>query len=348
VEADNALCPQVQEMNFNTIITPVAVAVATLASAGAIVNYVELQTNSPGTAQTGNIHVTGTVLASKVGVGTASSTFPLAVMSTLDTTGIWSKTAGTAITGQSTKAGTGYGGYFSASGTSARAVFGEATSLSGAGYGGYFVSRSLQGTGVYGYNPNTIGINYGVRGRADGGLSWAGYFEGRGFFAGEVGIGSTAPDAGLQIDRTVAGIGLNANDLLYTNETSHFVGVGRSNRISGNEVFGLDSPIHGFGGMYIKSPADGIPFYGYSAGGNFSAYHYYDPSRLSWILSVNNQDKLFVDTSGRVGIGVQPTAPLDVMLGLNKLQFVNESGLFPGINSTGTGPNAGLISPEPC
>jgi len=99
-----------------------------------------------------------------------------------------------------------YGGYFIANGEYGRAVYGEAgnsneavntggyfKSLGSNGYGVYGVATGSSGYGVSGYADDANGVNYGVRGRTDSPNGWAGYFEGRGYFSGNVGIGTTNP-----------------------------------------------------------------------------------------------------------------------------------------------------------
>lgn len=99
---------------------------------------------------------------------------------------------------------------------------------------------------------------------------------------------------------------------MFYNETQDFVGIGRETRMSPAEVFGLYRPGAGFGGMYVQGDADGLPFYGYSAGGSVDAYTYYRKSTNQWTLNVGG-DKVWVDGIGHVGIGTpSPGYPLEV------------------------------------
>ena len=66
-------------------------------------------------------------------------------------------------------------------------------------YGGNFNTSGGLGIGVYGYALHSTGINYGVKGKTDSPNGWAGYFEGRGYFSGNVGIGTTTPGSKLSI-----------------------------------------------------------------------------------------------------------------------------------------------------
>ena len=98
-----------------------------------------------------------------------------------------------------------------------RALKGYASSLTGDAAGVFGQSASPDGYGVYGRN--LVG-GYGVYGEgdtADGG--WAGYFYGRGYFSGDVGIGRPAPEAKLDVNGTVKMTGLQ----LGTSSTSGYV-----------------------------------------------------------------------------------------------------------------------------
>ncbi len=120
-----------------------------------------------------------------------------------------------------------YGGYFRSNGRAGRGVQGYAIGLTGRGvygiatggsgkgvdgyasnsgsvtnYGGYFRANGSTGHGVYGWVSDNSGINYGVRGKTNSPNGWAGYFEGRGFFSENVGIGTTTPEGALDVKST--------------------------------------------------------------------------------------------------------------------------------------------------
>jgi len=101
---------------------------------------------------------------------------------------------------------------------------------------------------------------------------------------------------------------------MFYNQDQDFIGVGRESRLAPTEVFGLHRPGAGFGGMYISTDANGLPFYGYSAGGGFDAYTYFNQAMNQWRLHVSGTEALVIDGQGHVGIGsTAPGYPLQVI-----------------------------------
>lgn len=88
---------------------------------------------------------------------------------------------------------------FQGVGANSRGVFGTALSPTGVNYGGFFTAASTQGIGVYGKAVATSGANIGVKGESSSAAGWGGYFVGRGYFSGNVGIGTTTPADKLSI-----------------------------------------------------------------------------------------------------------------------------------------------------
>jgi hypothetical protein len=94
-----------------------------------------------------------------------------------------------------------------------------ATGPGSAGAGGAFGSAGEQGTGVGGTVISTTGVNYGVRGESNSPQGYGGYFNGRGYFSSNVGIGVLQPTQKLDVAGTVKSTGLQ----LTTSPTAGYV-----------------------------------------------------------------------------------------------------------------------------
>ena len=130
-----------------------------------------------------------------VGIGTASPAASLhAISNTSD-----------AILGQSNAAGTFLAGVRGiGAGQDCVGVRGEIPHTpNGTTYGGYFYNDAINtgglSVGVYGIATAESGRTMGVLGRALSPLGHAGYFDGRGYFSDNVGIGDTSPNASLTV-----------------------------------------------------------------------------------------------------------------------------------------------------
>ena len=93
----------------------------------------------------------------------------------------------------------GIGVWGQTSGTAGTGVVGVATAASGDTRGVVGRSDSTSGRGVFGVASAASGTTYGVYGEVNSPNGWAGYFVGRGYFSGRVGIGTTSPAAPLDI-----------------------------------------------------------------------------------------------------------------------------------------------------
>jgi hypothetical protein len=190
-------------------------------------------------------------------------------------------------------------------------VIGDNQSLIGNCSGIYGSASSTSGIGVFGWSNSLTGSTRGIQGRVESPDGYAGYFEGRGYFTGAVGIRTVGdPQAMLDIQsgNPLTGLALKVNDELYVDHTSDFVGVNRSNRI-GSEYFGVRAPVTGnsYGGMYMETESStGRPFYGYSTNGALDAWTYFDGQTSLWHLWAG-ADRITVNsTNGRVGLGRTP------------------------------------------
>lgn len=82
-----------------------------------------------------------------------------------------------------------------------------------------------------------------------------------------------------------------------------FVGIGRTTRISSAERFGIHTNTASYGGMYISTNENGLPFYGYATNDNANAWHYYDPGTYAWRLNINNGQRFSVNRNGHATFG---------------------------------------------
>jgi len=157
----------------------------------------------------------------KVGIGTQTPLSQLSVGGSGNgATAIFGRTNSlVAIRGVASNTGNvkNYGGYFIANGERGIGIYATApSSRDSMTYGGYFEVDSRDGIGVYGLasgwvgcgvfgysnHPGNTGKSYGVRGKVDSRYGWAGYFEGRGYFSDNVGIGIEDPNANLHVNGT--------------------------------------------------------------------------------------------------------------------------------------------------
>jgi hypothetical protein len=119
--------------------------------------------------------------------------------------------------------------------------------------------------------------------------------------SGPVTINHSAPTESLDVDGAILARGRllagYPNRFFWADPTQGFVGIGRSTQVTGSEIFGTYKDTGAFSGMYIQTGPLGEPFYGYSAGGDIDAYHYYDGDDPSWKLNLNNTIVTRIDAS---------------------------------------------------
>jgi len=125
---------------------------------------------------------------------------------------------------------------------------------------------------------------------------------------------------------------------------SGFVGIGTQTAVNPFDTqFELYSPTtNGYDGMWIATGAGGIPFYGYSEGGGFTAWTMVDGSDTNKWKLWNNGFRLTVDTSGNVGIGT--TAPGSALEVANGSIRTDGNPLLCNTSSSGSLANDGLYN----
>lgn len=203
---------------MSKLFTPL-ISLAMGAAGAAMFAAVTLQPSTPGTKETGNINVSGTVIGGKILAGlNSSASIITAYTADPSTTGIQSSSKNFAMRGQATTtSGLAYGGYFDATSPDGYGIWVRNKSVAGAGIavlgetssptgiGGKFLATAESGLayGVRGevmtQTPDAVGVlgvgtkNIGVRGEAKTGAGWG--VQGTGAGRGVYGFSSTGVGA---------------------------------------------------------------------------------------------------------------------------------------------------------
>lgn len=245
--------------------------------------------------------------------------------------------AGCGVYGEVTGTG-GYGVHGKSVGGAA--VYGEATSATGGVRGVEGFSRSPNGYAILGYNEGESGNAIGVKGETSSAAGFGGYFVGRGYFSGDVGIGTAAPSAKLDVagmlraesfwldDAPTDGHVLTCNasgvgtwqapsyfELPYSGVVSCSTNaVNIINSGSGPAIYATsdnNTGIHGYGsgagkaGVYGNCP-DGYGIEGYTHSGEAAVYGHSINGRGGWFES--NTSAVYAYTSAQAGVAVNARA----------------------------------------
>lgn len=102
---------------------------------------------------------------------------------------------------------------------------------------------------------------------------------------------------------TAAPMSINTRGI-HVSDDGGFVGVGRESTITPAEKFGVrsDAGDGQYGGMYVETAGEGLPFYGYATGGIARVWHYFDAASGEWRLNYGG-DRMRMTSDGNVAIG---------------------------------------------
>ncbi len=84
-----------------------------------------------------------------------------------------------------------------------------------------------------------------------------------------------------------------------------YVGIGRNTPIDAFSQFDVQTPAgsNQYGGMHVNTTgSQGLPFYGYATGGTTKAFTYYNGGTDTWLLEIGGQERMVVQSNGRVGL----------------------------------------------
>lgn len=90
---------------------------------------------------------------------------------------------------------------------------------------------------------------------------------------------------------------------VFADQNLPFVGIGRANRLTASEVFGVTANVgvggNSYGGMSMNTTSpEGRPFYGYAAGGSVKASTTYEPAAETWGVYTSGSRRLQVGVAG--------------------------------------------------
>ncbi len=258
---------------------------------GTLPGFVQLQTSTPGAAQTGNSNISGTSIAGQfIGSGGGLTNVNANLLDGLDSTAFLQgvpnplSLSGSQITptitgtsGSNTNLGTAgvkgvstastgatYGVWGTNSSVNGRGVFGAATASTGVTYGGRFESESSTGIGAYGLSTATSGTTY-------GGMFENNSTTGTGVFGFAI-ANSGNNFGGFFQTRSNTGIGVRG---LATNTGGlNYGGRFESASLSGRGVFGGATATAGvnYGGRFESDSTTGRGAFGLATSSTGSTY----------------------------------------------------------------------------
>ncbi len=260
---------------------------------------VDLQPTTPGTQQSGNINVSGTVLAGTFyGSSSGTTTKVVSGWATSPTGFVFGGDFRTnSVDGRGlfasalAKTGSTYGGDFRSASTTGRGIFGYATSTTGQAIGGDFRSDASSGTGIIGRVTSSTGQNVG-------------------------GLFTSASSQGIAlkaVSSSTTGATFAAVFDSSSNDNSVSTGLFRSNASSGNVValtanitasnstFAKAIAIDGRNGFGAYCAADGVEGYGIFAEGGARGVYGHSSSGRAMEATSDNPNQYGVYATAPVG-----------------------------------------------
>lgn len=220
-----------------------------------------------------------------VGIRTASPSHPLHVVTTNTDRAIYAE--------NSTNVGAG--------------VRGKASHATGSNFGVYGETASSSGTAVFGIAAAASGETKGIWGKTTSADGFGGYFEGMGYFSGNVGIGTSSPANILDVVRNVT----SESDVRVSNSTAG----GAAGFFSQSDT--STCSIRAYSATYPNTnlaDKSALVAGSTSSGLVLSASGSAAGIELFTGAAPNNTVRMKIDASGNVGLGTtSPTNPLSVV-----------------------------------
>lgn len=232
--------------------------------------------------------------------------------------------------------GSTFGVWGQSNSTSGRGVLGWASAATGATRGVFGQSNSTSGVGVHGLASATGGVNYGVFGQSNSSTGYGGYFVGRGYFSGNVGIGIPSPTQRLDVG---GGIAVNSN--LVINGSGQWVGspTGLQGPQGPRGDAGPQGPQGATGPQGPQGPA-GPP--GAAAPWQKSGtVLFYNDGRVG-VGTSTPQHRFDVSTSGNTAVSGRTAGSGEIYGVRGETNSANGAGVI-GINTSAGGQAAGVV-----